>query len=1002
MKMKKSLIMVALLAVLGSSLFAQYVETRKDENGWRLIVDNKPFEVKGVVWAFTPIGETYTYNLFAQSDDYIMKMIDTDMVLLKGMGVNTIRCFSTIPPRWIEYIYGKYGIYTMVNDLMGRYGVSVNGKWFPQTDYSDLNTRKVLVAQAKKTAQTYRGTKGVLMYMFGNESNYGLVWSGTNIENLPTGEQNAVKAGYLYSLFEEAMAACKDIDPLRPVGLINGDTQYLDMIKTLCPSIDILGVNAYRGYKFYDSFYQGIAESLDKPVVLTEAGADAFNTLLNQEDQTGQAEYLKSQWNEMYQNSYGKGKSGNIVGGYVFEWIDEWWKHFQTKNLSVHDTDGTWANAGYDIDYRIGVNNMQEEWFGIVGQSKLTEDGINKRIPRAAYYLLSDIWKLSLYDATNEEVTASFAALDMGAYVAKGNETSVKESISEMKALSIDYVDLTVGSIAGIDHKAMKASKDKWKQYINPKPYAETALGITAKPMESLTASTELRVWTSPRRTKLEEIYPSYAGSKNASLYSASFAYNADSFDLNGYYHKGHANFETTGDVFNISKEAFDIIGYDTYGSAAPIALELVGKGIISGLQIIGGPELWGGAKPQIMANYYRVFPSGSVYFPEFSVGAVYSEEFGASTTAAVDPYNTYGPGRKASLYGTARLYPFVKVNAGILYAGNEKIGAKYRLKDGLEKTVTDIDTLGGSVEIGSEILRHTYVYGKYIYRGLVADTNAALVRGGFFSGDSGSGNRQEIQAGAEVNYGDFSFKPVARARVPIVEANGRSLSAVYPSPFIVYGNRQAVEFEAVLTYDPEGATWFHDWNIKDIEGAKFAASLTGLYTLYAGKTDIMSYKSATGTWNPMAIGLPAQNNLWQVGTKVISSPLSDLKVIGGFESGHQGSTGERTDIVDFWSAFAEVRYKNLIASGTYSKDKWGPEAWWRTFNMTFPAQWQLDVGYGFGTPSFLEPTNRIGLKWQGRTFGNALDSADPWSAVTAPIEDKTYSEVTVYFNIRM
>ena len=274
-----ALLALTMVCVMGASA---KITVQKDQNGWRLFDGNKPVEVKGVVWSYTPIGETFNYDLFSKDDAFIRKMIDTDMPLLKAMGVNVIRCFSTIPPKWVEYIYTKYGIYTVVNDLLGRYGVSVRGTWYAQTDYSDAYTREVLIEQAKATAETFKGVKGVLMYLFGNESNYGLVWSSTEIENLPTGEQNVVKAGYLYDLLEKAMAACKEIDPERPVGIVNGDTQYLDLIHKLCPSLEVLGVNAYRGYKFYDSFYENIADVVDKPVMLTESGADAYNDLIGQ------------------------------------------------------------------------------------------------------------------------------------------------------------------------------------------------------------------------------------------------------------------------------------------------------------------------------------------------------------------------------------------------------------------------------------------------------------------------------------------------------------------------------------------------------------------------------------------------------------------------------------------------------------------------------------------------------------------------------------------------
>ncbi|HAH61326.1 MAG TPA: hypothetical protein DCL73_04435, partial [Treponema sp.] len=779
MNRKNIISLIAVLFCLNISLFAQYIKVQKDDKGWRLMNDNTPVEVKGVVWSYTPIGETYTYDLWSHSDEYIKLMIDTDMPLLKAMGVNAIRCFSTIPPKWVEYIYSKYGIYTIINDMLGRWGVSVNGTWYPNTDYSDKYTRDTLVAEARRTAETYRAVDGVLMYMFGNESNYGLVWSGSNIENLPTGEQSIVKAGYLYSLLEEAMAACKDVDPFHPVGIVNGDTQYLDLIKKLCPSLDILGVNAYRGYKFYDSFFENVADVLDKPVMFTESGADAFNEIKRQEDQNAQMTYLRSQWQEIYEQAYGKGRSQNVIGGFVFEWVDEWWKHYQNKDLSIHNTEGTWSNAGYELDYRDGLNNMDEEWFGICAQSELTDRGINKRIPRAAYYMLSDVWKLSLYDSTNTDVQRTFSTLPAPLYLGIGNEQSVKETLNARSMVKIDTLDTTVQTVTPCYVNDLKGSdwKDSFR-YTNSDgdadqmtTSAETSLGITVQPFENFTASTVLKAWTDAPYTNLGDEWSCYykkspfeqatkpdSDLQYVDVYSASFDYEPAYFGLKGYYHVGHGNFETSGDVFNIAKEAYDIIGYDTYGSKAPIALEFDGKDLLSGLTIIGGPEIWGAAKPQVMANYYHMFPSSSVYMPAFAVGAMYAEEFGPKTNVNLDPYSGFGPGRKASLYGEGVLDPWVTVKLGALTAGSEKVGAKYLNSSGKSATITWADTLGGYAQVGTNMFQHMYIYANAIYRGLVADTNAATVRGSFYTADSGAGNRFEMQAGVDAGYGNFVF----------------------------------------------------------------------------------------------------------------------------------------------------------------------------------------------------------------------------------------------------
>jgi len=60
----------------------------------------------------------------------------------------------------------------------------------------------------------------------------------------------------------------------------------------------------------------------------------------------------------------------------------------------VHDTESAWSNGNYYFDIKAKDNkNMNEEWFGIVALSEELENGINKRIPRKAYYVIREFWK---------------------------------------------------------------------------------------------------------------------------------------------------------------------------------------------------------------------------------------------------------------------------------------------------------------------------------------------------------------------------------------------------------------------------------------------------------------------------------------------------------------------------------------------------------------------------------------------------------------------------------
>ena len=311
-------------AAAGDSATTATIKTYQDDKGWKLLVNGESYFVKGVVWGYTPIGETYSYNLWSKPDEQIKKVLDYDCILMKAAGINTIRSFFNTPPKWIEYIYTKYGIMTIVNHMAGRYGFQVDGAWHSQTDYSDPRTRESIKKEILDQVRKFKDTPGILMIALGNENNYGLEWSSNfEIENLPDGERHRAKARFLYSMYNEIIAEGKKIDTNRLFTIVNGDIQYLDLIAEQCTEIDVLGVNSYRG-KSFTGLWKDVREKLNKPVLFMEFGSDAYNAKTDQEDQAAQAEILRANWLEIYSKSYGKGAEGNAIGGSVFEWRDEW------------------------------------------------------------------------------------------------------------------------------------------------------------------------------------------------------------------------------------------------------------------------------------------------------------------------------------------------------------------------------------------------------------------------------------------------------------------------------------------------------------------------------------------------------------------------------------------------------------------------------------------------------------------------------------------------------
>jgi beta-galactosidase/beta-glucuronidase len=277
--MRKIILLLTLL-IYSSSIYSQAdkVEVVKSSSGFKLKVNGKDFIINGMNWDYYPIGTNYSYSLWKQSDEVIMAALDAEMGLLKNMGVNTIRQYTGIQSKWITYIYQKYGIYTMINHSFGRYGLTLNGTWVPNTEYSNALTQQTLLKETKELVAEYKNTPGLLMFLLGNENNYGLFWDGAESENIPLEDRRStVRAKDMYKLFNDAVVEMKKIDKAHPIAICNGDLLFLDIIAKECKAVDIIGTNMYRGVSFTDAF-QKVKEKLDMPLMFTEFGADSFNT----------------------------------------------------------------------------------------------------------------------------------------------------------------------------------------------------------------------------------------------------------------------------------------------------------------------------------------------------------------------------------------------------------------------------------------------------------------------------------------------------------------------------------------------------------------------------------------------------------------------------------------------------------------------------------------------------------------------------------------------------
>jgi hypothetical protein len=215
-----------------------------------------------------------------------------------------------------------------------------------------------------------------------------------------------MRAKIYYSFVNDIAKEVRKIDPGHPVALGNGELIGLDTASLFCPDIDLIACIIYRG-KTFGNLFKSLKATFDKPVLLSEFGADSYDAYLNKEDQNMQAFFLESQWRQIYENlANNKDGAGNCLGGTIFEWTDEWWKHNEDdpESWKVQDTESNWSNGSYYFDIQAqGNKNMNEEWFGIVSLSEELENGINKRIPRKSYYVIREFWKNPVLKKNNNK-----------------------------------------------------------------------------------------------------------------------------------------------------------------------------------------------------------------------------------------------------------------------------------------------------------------------------------------------------------------------------------------------------------------------------------------------------------------------------------------------------------------------------------------------------------------------------------------------------------------------
>jgi len=1018
------------LCLLTTPAWAQVetVRVHSDAKGYKLSVEGKDFLIRGMNWGYVPVGTNYSYDLWSKPTDFIETVLHREMKLLKAMGVNSIRLFNTVPPKWITWMRDKYGIYTAVNHLMGRYGFDVNGTFVPNIDYNNPAHRKAILDDLKSTVERFKNVRGVLLYMLGNENNYGLHWTSHEIEALP-GKAYDAKAVHLYTLLGEAATIIKAIDPKRPITMTNGDLQYIDLIEKHCGDVDIMGTNVYRGPSMRD-LYDKVKTILKRPVLFSEFGADAYNARDDREDHLMQAKVLKAQWEEIYLQSYGHGGAGTAVGGFVFQWSDGWWKYKQHTNLDVHDTNASWPNRGYP-DFVENGNNMNEEWFGITAKSRPDDDGHYTLQPRATYYVLRDAWSLDPYAQNTDPkvIKTHFDTLDINRLGSPYDVASVKAQVQESNRVQVTGLRMYLsGTFSGGRGATEHAGPDVYDHTESFFPE------VTLRPSSKLNGRLVLNILGNVAQNRLDKTFYENRGREYLRLddagqsvtetdlqpirvYQAEFTVKSSVADIHGFYRTGHYHWGDEGDLFGLYREANYGPNTDIYNGVAPVGALVTGKGALGGLKLAFGPEIYWGANPMVIAKYQRSLGA-------LNLTLVHQEDIArrAQTTSsfAVPEQKT----RKSTLNLE---FPFLGGRAALggIFAGSERVGRSFRWQrdvagrgyldqglDVIDDQINWADTLGAKARFNWNVGR-AIIHLQGGYYGLVADGGPNNFPTGWRLHQSGRGNHYGGELGVDFAVSQaFRIEPKVLYQQPLIGPNkpiGDYLSPTtgiyYPGvgarnvlddPFAVRDNRETIAGELLFVFDPTPENWFWNWNRTETETAGFAAALSIIYRHHPTTQD--GHVAIFDTGMAAFGAAPPARDTWDANLLWVSNPGGGARLFGSAYVGNQDAFGDDSRRVFRYGTDVNMWWDRWAFTSALKFDDWGPYDFHRDFNLTYPFQLYSDVSWGLRKLSLENAGTRIGIRAQYRRLDRFSEGLIEGSSYVDAVE----YEIGTYMDIAL
>lgn len=309
----KTLILITCISFLSLN----FVKADKvSVSGRKIFVNDSQYTIKGVCYNPVPKG----------SNKRSFDNLTQDLTLMLEAGINTIRVYTPIYDRAVLDEIDAAGIKVIIG-----IGYNQNGNF------------DILSGTFINYINDFKNHDAILFWELGNEYNYHPEWFDGDIQNW-------------YTALNDAAELIHNTDSTHPVSTAHGELPTSNVLDA-CQNIDIWGMNVYRWDK-PELIFLAWEKLCEKPMYLSEAGADSYMTISRDEYEKGenekaQADATKNILNDVFNNQ-------EICSGItLFAFVDELWKAGDNNSQDP----GGWAPNSSGVPYD-GTPN--EEYWGIL------------------------------------------------------------------------------------------------------------------------------------------------------------------------------------------------------------------------------------------------------------------------------------------------------------------------------------------------------------------------------------------------------------------------------------------------------------------------------------------------------------------------------------------------------------------------------------------------------------------------------------------------------------